>query len=234
MSVLHAIRALFGGSRPSQRAAAGSGADPAAEKGSAASRTSGGALTSGLSRALNTSNASKTSGASGPASAAMAQGFLVFEQTGDVLAAERLLRREGFQVEVKAPPASLRRGCDMVVVCPIMSHVQIEGLLQRAGLVPLEFVPVSDPLLAPVSLFQVTDYGEWFMVRAANMKVTVARADGRIVNISGGGCPDVPYLAGLLQGKCLDEADEPRLHGKTLCSYALQRAFEEAGRIWRG
>lgn len=165
---------------------------------------------------------------------AMEQGFLVFEQTGDVIQAERILRREGFAVEVKAPPASLRKGCDMVVVCPIMAQLKIRSILEKAGLHPLEFVPVSDPLLEPVSLFQVTDFGKWFMVRAANMKVTVEKASGRIVNVSGGGCPDVPYLAGLLLGKSLDEADEPRLHGKTLCSYALQRAFEEARRVWHG
>lgn len=165
---------------------------------------------------------------------AMEQGFLVFEQTGDVISAERLLRKEGYAVEVKAPPASLRKGCDMVVVCPIMAHLKIRALLEKEGLHPLDYVPVSDPLLAPVSLFQVTDFGKWFMVRAANMKVTVEKESGRIVNVSGGGCPDVPYLAGLLLGKSLDEADEPRLHGKTLCSYALQRAFEEARRVWRG
>lgn len=165
---------------------------------------------------------------------AMEQGFLVFEQTGDVISAERLLRKEGYAVEVKAPPASLRKGCDMVVVCPIMAHLKIRALLEKEGLHPLDYVPVSDPLLAPVSLFQVTDFGKWFMVRAANMKVTVEKESGRIVNVSGGGCPDVPYLAGLLLGKSLDEADEPRLHGKTLCSYALQKAFEEAKRVWRG
>ena len=165
---------------------------------------------------------------------AMEQGFLVFEQTGDVISAERLLRKQGFAVEVKAPPASLRKGCDMVVVCPIMAHLKIRALLEKEGLHPLDYVPVSDPLLEPVSLFQVTDFGKWFMVRAANMKVTVEKESGRIVNVSGGGCPDVPYLAGLLLGKSLDEADEPRLHGKTLCPYALQRAFEEAKRVWRG
>ena len=165
---------------------------------------------------------------------AMEQGFLVFEQTGDVISAERLLRKQGFAVEVKAPPAALRKGCDMVVVCPIMAHLKIRALLEKEGLHPLDYVPVSDPLLEPVSLFQVTDFGKWFMVRAANMKVTVEKESGRIVNVSGGGCPDVPYLAGLLLGKSLDEADEPRLYGKTLCSYALQRAFEEAKRVWRG
>ena len=53
-------------------------------------------------------------------------------------------------------------------------------------------------------------------------------------NVSGGGCPDVPYLAGLLVGQNVAKAEAPRLHGQTLCSYALQRAFEEARRLWHG
>ena len=42
------------------------------------------------------------------------------------------------------------------------------------------------------------------------------------------------YLAALLTGQCIGEAEEPRVKGQTLCSYSLQRAFEEARRLWRG
>jgi hypothetical protein len=72
------------------------------------------------------------------------------------------------------------------------------------------------------------------MVRAANMKITVDRRDRRIVNVSGGGCPDVPYLAEMLVGKTLEEAPAPRTLGRTLCGYALQLAFEEVCRLCRG
>ena len=41
-------------------------------------------------------------------------------------------------------------------------------------------------------------------------------------------------LAALLTGQCIGEAEEPRVKGQTLCSYSLQRAFEEARRLWRG
>jgi hypothetical protein len=68
------------------------------------------------------------------------------------------------------------------------------------------------------------------MVRAANMKLTVDKETLTIVNISGGGCPDVPYLAKELVGKTLNEAPAPREIGHTLCGYALQLAFEEMGR----
>ena len=161
-------------------------------------------------------------------------GFLVFQHTGEVIRAEAVLRKAGFAVEVKGPPAELRTGCDMVVVFDLMQEPLVRSALAAARLEPVQSVPMRDPLLEPVSLFQVQDYGDWFMVRAANMKITVERATGTIVNVSGGGCPDVPYLAARLTGQCIAEAEEPRIKGQTLCSYSLQRAFEEARRLWRG
>jgi hypothetical protein len=65
------------------------------------------------------------------------------------------------------------------------------------------------------------------MVRAANMKLTVDKRSRRIVNVSGGGCPDVPFLAESLVGRRLDEAPPPRALGRTLCGYALELAFQE-------
>ena len=161
------------------------------------------------------------------------KGLLVFEHTGEVIQAERTLQRAGLAAKVMGPPPGLRTGCDMVVVFDLVVEPQVRTALEAARLRPTQVAPIRDPLLEPVSLFQVRDYGEWYMVRAANMKITVARADGRIVNVSGGGCPDVPYLASLLVGQRIDEALEPRVNGKTLCSYALQRAFEEARRLWQ-
>ena len=169
--------------------------------------------------------------ASGPA---REHGFLIFQHTGEVIQAERLLKDAGFAVEVKGPPPELRTGCDMVIVFDLMQEPLIRAALEAERLEPVRSVPMRDPLLEPVSLFHIRDYGDWFMVKAANMKITVERATGKIVNISGGGCPDVPYLAARLSGKCIDDAEEPRIKGQTLCSYALQRAFEEARRQWHG
>ncbi|PKN28474.1 MAG: hypothetical protein CVU64_13185, partial [Deltaproteobacteria bacterium HGW-Deltaproteobacteria-21] len=86
------------------------------------------------------------------------------------------------------------------------------------------------PLLQPVDLFHVKDFGEYLMVRAANMKLTIEKSTRTIVNISGGGCPDVPYLAKEMVGKSLAEAPSPREIGHTLCGYALQLAYEEMER----
>lgn len=174
-------------------------------------------------------------GASPPSSGTSTErGFLIFQHTGEVIQAERALREAGFAVEIKGPPPELRTGCDMVIVFDLMREPLVRGVLEAVRLEPLQCVPMRDALLEPVSLFHVQDYGDWFMVRAANMKITVERATGTIVNVSGGGCPDVPYLAALLTGQCIGDAEEPRIKGQTLCSYSLQRAFEEARRLWRG
>lgn len=168
---------------------------------------------------------------SGGGAALSDRGLLVFEHTGQVIRAETVLRDAGFIVEVKGPPPDLRTGCDMVVVFPLVRQVAVLACLAAHNLTPLRCVTAADVLLEPVSLYHVKDFGDWLMVRAANMKITVDKATRRIVNISGGGCPDVPFLAVSLTGLTLDEAQEPRRIGQTLCCYSLQKAFEEARRL---
>jgi hypothetical protein len=125
------------------------------------------------------------------------------------------------------PPPEIRSGCDLVIEFPLIEALKIKETLDEAGVAPLQIVPVSGPLLQPVDLFQVKDYGTHLMVRAANMKLTVEKETLTIANISGGGCPDVPFLAEEMVGKHLAEAPSPREIGHTLCGYALQLAYEE-------
>ena len=160
--------------------------------------------------------------------AAADRGLLVFENTSEVIRAERLLKEQGWRIRVMGPPPEIQRGCDLVIEFPLMEKLHILRALGEAGAPPLEAVPVTGPLLTPVDLFQVKDFGGHLMVRAANMKLTVDKADLVIVNVSGGGCPDVPYLAGELIGRPLGDAPRPRDLGHTLCAYALDLAFEEA------
>ena len=156
------------------------------------------------------------------------RGLLVFEHTGEVIRAERLLRAAGLAVEVKGPPPELRTGCDMVVVFELVLQARVMEALDQEGLRPSQVVSAHDVLLEPVSLYQIKQLdNRWIMVRAANMKITLDTADGRIVNISGGGCPDVPWVAHKLCGLRLDEAPAPLSMGQTLCCYSLQKAFEE-------
>lgn len=160
----------------------------------------------------------------------MDRGILVFENTSEVIQAENQLKKAGWPVKVMGPPPEIRTGCDLVVVFPLIEELNILRALESAGIAPVQVVPVSAPLLAPVDLFQTKDFGDYLMVRAANMKITVAKDSRRIVNISGGGCPDVPYLAEAMIGQTLTEAPRPRDLGHTLCGYALELAFTELQR----
>ncbi len=162
------------------------------------------------------------------------RGMLVFAHTGEVIAAENMLRDAGFSVEVQGPPPDLHSGCDMILVFELMYEMAILQCLREKGQAPLQVLPLAHDVLAPVSLYHVHDYGQWLMVRAANMKITVEKESRLIVNISGGGCPDVPYLAHKLVGLTLEEATEPRHMGQTLCCYSLQKAFAEARRLLCG
>lgn len=162
------------------------------------------------------------------------RGFLVFHNTSEVIQAEKILQGQGWRISVKGPPPEIRRGCDLVIEFPLIEELKIVHTLRAAGLPPLQAVPVNSPLLTPVDLFQVRDFGPYLMVRAANMKITVAKDTGNIVNVSGGGCPDVPYLAQEMVGRSLAAAPRPRDIGHTLCGYALQLALEEMERqCWR-
>lgn len=158
------------------------------------------------------------------------RGILVFENTGEVIQAETALTKLGWDIRVMGPPPEVRQGCDLVIEFPLVEEMQIVKVLTEQGIPPLKVVPVTSPLLEPVDIFQTKDFGDYLMVRAANMKLTVHKSTTVIVNISGGGCPDVPYLAASLIGKTLADAPSPREKGHTLCGYALQLAYEEVQR----
>lgn len=158
------------------------------------------------------------------------RGFLVFENTSEVIRAENALKVNGWKIRVMGPPPEIRTGCDLVIEFPIIEGLNILRTLKEAKLEPIQVVPVNSPLLKPVDLYHIKDFGQYLMVRAANMKITIDKESTVIVNISGGGCPDVPYLATQMVGKQLSEAPSPREIGHTLCGYALQLAFEEVER----
>jgi hypothetical protein len=120
-----------------------------------------------------------------------AKGILVFHHTSDVIAAESRLKFLGIDLRVMGPPPGLRTGCDLVIEFPLIRELEICQELKAAGIHPLQIVPVQDVLLEPVSLFQTKDFGDYLMVRAANMKLTIHKLDRRIVNISGGGSAQI-------------------------------------------
>lgn len=158
------------------------------------------------------------------------KGILVFANTSEVIRAEKILKAQGFGVRVMGPPPEIRSGCDLVIEFSLNEALKIKKILEDARVPPLQIVPVNSPLLQPVNLFHIKDFGRHLMIRAANMKLTVEKETCIIANISGGGCPDVPFLAQELVGKNLKQAPNPLDIGHTLCGYALHLAFEEAKR----
>ena len=150
----------------------------------------------------------------------------MFENTTEVIRAENVLKAAGLKIKVMGPPPDIRSGCDLVIEFPIIEELSILMKLNEVNIKPLQTVPVNSVLLEPVSLLIEKEYSKYIMVRAANMKITVERDTRLIVNVSGGGCPDVPYLAEQMVNKYLEEAPQPRNIGYTLCAYALQIAYD--------
>ncbi|MHC1726686.1 MAG: DUF3343 domain-containing protein [Syntrophobacteraceae bacterium] len=170
----------------------------------------------------------KRTGSTNPKSAdGQDRGILVFDNTSEVIRAERILKGGGWKIRVMGPPPEIRSGCDLVIEFPLIEELHIVRTLNDAGISPQSAVPVSSPLLQPVDLYHVKDFGNFLMIRVANMKLTVEKDSLLIVNVSGGGCPDVPYLAAELVGKTLFEAQNPKEIGHTLCGYALCLAYDE-------
>ena len=160
------------------------------------------------------------------------RGLLIYENVNDVIQAEMVLKKAGYDyIRVVAPPPDYRTGCDLCLEFPIIEQIGIVRTLEEHNLPPLESIHLTEDTLKPIEICKIKDFGDYLMVRAANMKLTLEKSSQKIVNISGGGCSDVPYLAQELIGKTLSEAPSPREIGYTLCAYSLAIAFEEAKQI---
>ncbi len=159
-------------------------------------------------------------------------GFMAFSHTGEVVKARKALLAVGLSPRIKAPPPALREGCDMVLEFPLEEQALYLAALAEKRLKPLKVMAADGPLAAPESLFRRVDFPGRLMVGAANMKITITRDSGRIVNVSGGGCPDVPTLASRLMGASVTEAP-PTDEFQSLCSFSLSQAREEAERLFR-
>ena len=160
------------------------------------------------------------------------RGLLIYENVNEVIQAETVLKKAGYDyIRVVAPPPDYRTGCDLCLEFPLIEQVGIVRTLEQHNFPPIECIHLSEDALEPVDLCKIKDFGNYLMVRVANMKLTFKKASRKIVNISGGGCSDVPYLAQEMIGKTLSEAPSPREIGYTLCAYSLAIAFEEAKKI---
>ena len=161
-------------------------------------------------------------------------GLVLFLDVKDAMKAEKVLKGGRYTIRLVAPPPQLRQGCDLAVEINLIEQPGIERLLREKG---TEYVSVAPLRLGTSELLQivkVTDFGNWVMVKAGNMKLTFDKENGVIVNTSGGGCPDIPRLHAELLGKPLTEAPRPKDIGFTLCALMLDRALEECLVLWNG
>ncbi len=154
-------------------------------------------------------------------------GLVLFQEVSQAMAAEKILKAAGYTVRLVAPPAELRKGCDLAVEINLVEQPGIERLLKEKDLAYVSIDPIKIKTAPLLDIVKVTDFGEWIMVKAGNMKITYEKSSGVIVNVSGGGCPDIPYLHAELIDRRLDEAQRPKDLGYTLCALNLDRAFDE-------
>ena len=158
------------------------------------------------------------------------KGLVLFDSVEEAIRAEKLIRKEGYQCSLVAPPLQLRKGCDVAVEIELIEQPAIERVIGKEMCFEIAPLTGSSKLL---DIIQVYRYGHYIMVKAGNMKLTYEEVSGMVVNTSGGGCPDIPYLHIELVGKSLDEIPRPKDIGHTLCALMLDRAVEGALHLWK-
>lgn len=161
-------------------------------------------------------------------------GLVLFMDVQDAMRGERVLKKADYAVRLVAPPPELRKGCDLAVELNLVEQPGIERLLREKDAPYVSVVPLKVGMSELLEIVKVTDFGDWIMVMAANMKLAFDKGSGIIVNTSGGGCPDIPHLHAEMVGKKLTEAPRPKDIGFTLCALMLDRALEESLNLWQG
>lgn len=154
-------------------------------------------------------------------------GLVLFDSVPDAMQGEKALKKAGFQVKLVAPPPELRKGCDLALEINLVEQVAIERALEETESVYIVVMPIKPGTAPLLEIVKLTDFGAWIMAKVGNMKVTFEKASGLIVNTSGGGCPDIPYLHAQMIGKTVDESPRPKEIGFTLCALNAERALEE-------
>ncbi len=161
-------------------------------------------------------------------------GIIIFQEVSGAIQAEKIIKGAGYEVKLIAPPPELRMGCDLALEINLVESNGIKRLLKEKDAALVGIFPLMKGTAELCEIVKITDYGRWTMVKAGNMKISFDKGSGMVVNISGGGCPDIPYLHAEMVDKRLDEAPRPKELGFTLCAVMLDMAFEECLNLWNG
>ena len=158
-------------------------------------------------------------------------GLVLFREVQQAMCTEKVLKSAGYASKLVAPPPELRKGCDLALEINLVEQPGIERLLRDTGTAYISVDPIRVGTAPLLDVVKVTDFGRWVMVKAGNMKITWEKRSGVIVNVSGGGCPDIPYLHAELIDRRFDEVARPRDIGFTLCALNLDRALDECFKL---
>ena len=161
-------------------------------------------------------------------------GLVLFNSVSEAMKAEKVLKEAGCMVKLVAPPPELRKGCDLALEINLVEQPGIERALNEKDTAYVSVLPLKVGTAPLLQIVKVTDFGNWVMVKSANMKLTFDKNTGIIVNTSGGGCPDIPYLHAELIDKPLQEAPKPKDIGFILCARMLDMALEESLTLQKG
>jgi len=161
-------------------------------------------------------------------------GLVLFDAVENAISAEKILTAAGYSTRLVVPPPEKRKGCDLALEINLNEQLGIERLFKEKDVYYINIEPLKTGTASLLEVVKVTDFGKWIMVKAGNMKITYEKESGTIVNISGGGCPDIPYLYIKLVDRKLNEAPHPRDIGFTLCALNLERALDECISIYSG
>lgn len=153
-------------------------------------------------------------------------GLLLYANIQDIICAQAALQKAGLGVTLVPPPLEIAIGCDLAIQFDLIEEELLKGLIGRGLILPGKLYSVAEPVKAVENLTRMTEITPGFlMANCHNIKVTVDQSNHEIVNISGGGCPDIPYVAHRLIGLTLENCPEPIELGFSLCAYMVQLAL---------
>lgn len=153
-------------------------------------------------------------------------GILLYGSVQEVIQTHKMLENNGFKVRLIAPPPEFRVGCDLAIEFNLLEQEAIETIIKRDEFVPYNIVSTKEMLPDILKRSIIVEMGNYLMCKAGNMKITIDKKEHKIVNISGGGCPDIPYVAEQLYNVKIEQAKNPIDIGNSLCSYMLQITFD--------
>lgn len=154
------------------------------------------------------------------------KGILLYGSVQEVIQTHKLLEGLGFQVKLVAPPPEVRVGCDLAIEFNIIEQEAIEATIKKEGSIPYKVVSTKEMLPDILKRSLIVEIDGYLMCKAGNMKITIDKKSHRIVNISGGGCPDIPYVAEQIYNVKIEEAKDPIEIGNSLCTFMLQISFD--------